>query len=51
MILIRVWLRVKLCVTVRASANRVLRGYDKFMIRIGVSGKATDELTWIKGSG
>ena len=30
---------------VRVSANRVLRGYGKFMIGIGVSGQATDELT------
>ena len=45
MIWIRDLLRVKVSVTIRVSANRVLRGYGKFMIRIIVSGKATDEIT------
>ena len=45
MIWIWVRLRVKVSVMVSVSVNRVLGGCVKLLIRIGVSGQATYELT------
>ena len=49
MVWVRIWIRVRLrvrvSVRVRVSCIRVLWGYGKFIIMVGVSGQAADELT------